>query len=69
MKTNHHFATGVERCELLHQQFIDRVRSKELPEVDTAWAKSSISKQESVDVFHSQLMSRHLDYYARKLKQ
>jgi len=64
------FATGYARCELLHQQFLQRVQQQALPPSSSVLlSEVGLSSSKVIEIFTSQLVSRHLDYAARKLKQ
>lgn len=58
------------RAEIIEQSFADRVMRGDLPDANTDLTLSAVglTGQELVDLFDSQLMSRHLDYQSRKLR-
>lgn len=58
------------RAEVCDQNFTKLVRSGQLPaaRVRLARGDTALTKEELVDLFESQVMSRHLDYEARLLK-
>lgn len=58
------------RAEIIETSFSKRVMSSDLPDanVDLALQDVVLTGAELVDLFESQLMSRHLDYQSRKLR-
>ncbi len=60
----------LSRAELLHQNFVERVQSGDLPEskCDLTLKDAGLAKHELVDLFESQLMSRQLDVTSRRLR-
>ena len=58
------------RAEIVDENFTRRVRSGELPEArsHTTLSESGLMPAELVDLFESQVISRHLDLLARILK-
>lgn len=58
-----------DRPEILHQNFISRVRAKDLPQASNiALNEAGLTPQKLLEIFESQLLSRHLDYHSRKLQ-
>lgn len=60
----------MNRSEIVHQQFIDRVSARDLPSVavdDAAYEAASLSACAMRDIFESQIMSRLLDIVSRRL--
>ncbi len=58
-----------DRAELLHQNFLERVASGDLPEIaGDSLEASGLSAERLTEIFESQLLSRHLDYHSRVLQ-
>ncbi len=59
-----------DRADALHQQFLERVDNKKLPNISTKFSLSNLSLQSEdlLALFESQCYSRHMDFMARKLK-
>ena len=59
-----------DRTQVVHENFINRVKNNDLParlgRFD--FADSTLSAQQAVEVFESQILSRRLDMYARTLQ-
>ena len=55
----------------VHEQFLSALRSGKLPELprELLAEKGKISKKEFLFLFESQILSRHLDFQARELKE
>ncbi|MFP6808755.1 MAG: thiamine pyrophosphate-dependent enzyme [Pseudomonadales bacterium] len=60
----------VNRAELIHRAFAERVRSGDLPQADniTTLTASGLDQTEVIDLFETQLMSRQLDVTSRRLR-
>ncbi|WP_114287323.1 dehydrogenase E1 component subunit alpha/beta [Candidatus Halocynthiibacter alkanivorans] len=60
----------MDRAEIVHQNFLNRVSAGNLPVSDGApsLAASGMSREKLVSLFQSQLLSRHLDRHSRKLQ-
>jgi len=60
-----------DRNSLLRQKFIDAVVGESLPEISNQISLESVglSKQQLVDLFETQVMSRHLDLCSRNLQK
>ncbi|WP_250658068.1 thiamine pyrophosphate-dependent enzyme [Alkalimarinus coralli] len=58
------------RADIIDENFVRRVQDNDLPVVSpgTAHQSSGLLKHELVDLFESQLMSRHLDFHSRRLQ-
>lgn len=58
------------RAEIIDENFIRRVKSGELPPTrsSTTFGESGLSSSQLIDLFESQVLSRHLDLQARILK-
>jgi 2-oxoisovalerate dehydrogenase E1 component len=58
------------RAEVCDQNFLKLVRSGQLPapRVLVRFEDTSLTREEAIDLFETQVMSRHLDYEARILK-
>ena len=58
-----------DRPEIVHENFLKRVKAGDLPEAGFSdLAASGLSPELFVEIFESQLMSRHLDFVSRKLQ-
>ncbi len=58
-----------DRAELLQQNFLERVASGDLPEIaGDSLEASGLSAEKLIEIFESQLLSRHLDYHSRVLQ-
>jgi len=57
-----------DRAEIVHNNFLARVKTEELPDVTTPLAGSGLTAPQFVEIFESQLLSRHLDIISRKLQ-
>ena len=62
--------TNPNRAEVIDQNFITWVKSGNLPQSDTATtlSTSGMTSKTFMDVFESQMISRHLDLAARRLR-
>lgn len=62
--------TNPNRSEVINLNFIQWVKSGNLPEThsSTTLQSSGMSKQMFMDVFETQMISRHLDLAARRLR-
>ncbi len=60
----------MDRAEIIHQNFLDKVINGNLPKVDArpAPAEAGLSDDEAVDIFRSQVLSRQLDRISRKMQ-
>ena len=58
------------RAEIVHRNFLRRLGAGDFPEPcsDTSWADTGLAKGEVIELLESQIISRHLDLAARKLK-
>jgi len=57
----------MNRSEIIHQNFIERVNNKDFPEHHTDLQSCSLSASELGDIFETQAMSRLLDIISRRL--
>lgn len=58
-----------DRAEVVHENFLRRVKDEDLPEPGLSdIAAAGLTQAQFVEIFESQLMSRHLDYTSRKLQ-
>ena len=55
----------------VHEQFLSTLRSGKLPELPRKFSaeEGSLSREEFLFLFESQILSRHLDFQARELKE
>ena len=60
-----------DRNQLVKDNFIERVLTRDLPEITTQLtpAKVGLSTAELIDLFETQLMSRHLDLQSRVMQK
>ena len=58
------------RAQIVEQNFINFIVAEKLPKKlsKTTVSNAYLSNKEAVDIFHSQVLARHLDLQARKLK-
>ena len=58
------------RAEIVHENFLRRVMANDLPEPTVALTPAGVdlANHEVVDLFESQVMSRHLDIVSRRLR-
>lgn len=61
----------MDRAQIVHENFLRRVADGFFPELvsSVTLAESGLSPEGLVSIFHSQVLSRHIDRYARKLKE
>ncbi len=59
-----------DRAQVIHSAFSERVRAQDFPTSDISLRLSDVglTGPELVDLFESQVMSRHLDFVSRRLK-
>lgn len=58
-----------DRAEIVHNNFLERVRDENLPRTEGAsLAESGLSPAQFVEIFESQVLSRQLDNISRKLQ-
>lgn len=58
---------SLDRAEIVHQNFLKRVESQDLPSADGSVGE--LSPDAAVRIFESQVLSRHLDLMSRKLQK
>jgi hypothetical protein len=58
------------RAEIVHRTFLRRVGAGDFPEPASpaGWTDTGLTKEEIIELLESQIISRHLDLAARKLK-
>ncbi|RFB01612.1 thiamine pyrophosphate-dependent enzyme [Parvularcula marina] len=63
-------STLTDRAEIVHTNFLNRIEAGELPASANNFglAEAGLTKEELVELFHIQLLSRHLDRMSRKLQ-
>ena len=61
----------MDRAHIVHQNFLRRVKAQDFPAALSAISlqKSGLTQQGLVEIFHAQILSRHLDLVARKLSK
>lgn len=58
------------RAEIVHKNFIQSLQNKDLPDVeDYDIAQSGLDASRAIQIFESQVLSRHLDLISRKLQK
>ncbi len=57
-----------DRPEIVHNNFLSRLKDENLPEVESHLEDSGLSAAQAVEIFESQVLSRHLDFISRKLQ-
>ncbi len=60
----------MDRAEIVHQLFLDRVRDGHLPQRNSplSLTEAGLSRDQAISLFKSQSLSRHLDRTARKMQ-
>lgn len=61
---------SLDRAEIIHQNFLNKVKARDLPMTggyDTA--NAGLSNKDAIQIFESQILSRHLDLISRKLQK
>jgi len=59
---------STDRAAIVHHNFLERVKSQDLPETNYDIDNSGLSKSAAIQIFKSQILSRHLDLISRKLQ-
>lgn len=58
-----------DRAQIVHQNFLNKVKNNDLPSFsDYDISTSGLSKDTAIQIFESQILSRHLDLQSRKLQ-
>ena len=58
-----------DRAQIVHQNFLNKVKKNDLPSLsDYDISSSGLSKDTAIQIFESQILSRHLDLQSRKLQ-
>ncbi|MEP1231579.1 MAG: thiamine pyrophosphate-dependent enzyme [Litorimonas sp.] len=59
-----------DRAQVVHENFLTRVKAGDFPALETlSLDDSGLTKHDLTDLYHVQLLSRHLDRTARKLQK
>jgi len=60
-----------DRATVIDEQFIKKVREQNFPRAksDTTPKEAGLTDKNCLEIFHSQMLSRHLDIMARRLKE
>ncbi len=60
-----------ERNKIINENFYRNVLENNFPPAKskTTWQDANLTSEEFIDLFHTQLISRHLDFAARRLKE
>lgn len=59
----------LNRAEIIDKSFSEKVKSQQFPEVGVEVSFTDLTPYQLIDLFESQLISRHLDLRARELKK
>ena len=61
---------SLDRAEIVHQNFLDKVAKQALPNCDHYdISQANLENHDAIRIFESQILSRHLDLTSRKLKK
>lgn len=58
----------MDRAEIVHQAFLKRIKTADLPELSGSAAKAGLGRDALMAIFEAQVTSRHLDRISRKLQ-
>jgi 2-oxoisovalerate dehydrogenase E1 component len=58
----------MDRADIVHENFLRRVSQSDLPVQAGRLSDSGLSRELTVELFHAQVISRHLDRHSRKLQ-
>lgn len=61
---------SLDRAEIVNQNFLHKVKGNYLPNIDNYdIAEAGLTNQKAIQIFESQVLSRHLDLISRKLQK
>lgn len=58
----------MDRADIVHENFLRRVSQRDLPVHSTKLSDSGLTRELAIELFHAQVISRHLDRHSRKLQ-
>ncbi len=60
---------SLDRSEIVHQNFIEKIKTQNLPNSNYDITNSGLDHDSAIRVFKSQILSRHLDIISRRLQK